>query len=182
MQMKRMLMAAAIASAMIGQAQAGQWNVGAGFSNFDIDDISLNAVDARLGYAVQIENSAFSVMPELRLGVGVGDEVDRMYLPEIDDTLVATAEIDSLASFGVRLGYDVNDTVSLFVEPTLTKIKATVTASVADYSESESETSDWEYGTGLGVAFNLGERHGIEVGYDHYSDADVVSAAYRYRF
>jgi long-subunit fatty acid transport protein len=171
--MKKSIFAAAIAFAAISTSTfASDLSVSGGISNVSMDDIdlSLNVVTAGLGSTYDI-NDSFSVMPEVRIGTGLGD--DEMNW----EGLTADVEIDRFLALSVRANYQVNDKVTLYVQPTYAELKVTASAMGAEASE-----SGWEFGGGLGLNYAFSKQSSVDVQYERFSDTDVVGVAYRYSF
>lgn len=171
--MKKSIFAAAIAFAAISTSTfASDLSVSGGISNVSMDDIdlSLNVVTAGLGSTYDI-NDSFSVIPEVRIGTGLGD--DEMNW----EGLTADVEIDRFLALSVRANYQVNDKVTLYVQPTYAELKVTASAMGAEASE-----SGWEFGGGLGLNYAFSKQSSVDVQYERFSDTDVVGVAYRYSF
>jgi hypothetical protein len=153
----------------VSSLASADWTVSGGYSNYSeddgADDISLNVIYAGVGYEFQSGNVTF--MPELRYGVGVGD--DKLY--------GVTVEVDSFFSASIRGQYNVTDTFAVFLQPAYSRLE--VTASVSNRSFTEDE---WEFGIGGGAAFVLSEKFQLEALYENYDGSNVFSFGGRYKF
>lgn len=168
--MKKSLLAAALITAAFSASASANWNVSAGASHMSMDgiDVSFNLANVSVAKQFDLGDSQFNLMPELRIGTGIGD----------DQLMGADVEIDRFTTIGLRGGYQVNDNVNLFVQPSYGEIKVTASAG----GMSASEESDWEFGIGLGVNYAFSSNSSVEVAYEQFDDTDVIGAAYRYTF
>ena len=177
MSFKKTSLIAAVALSLFSGAAAAQWNVSGGYLNLSSDsddglDVSLSAVTAGLGYTFYGDSSkSWSVMPELRAGVGLGDDTADDFSPSVD------IELSRFLSASVRASYYLDDTVSIYVQPGYTNIELEANAFGQSYSEDE-----WEFGVGAGLNAQISENFSIEAQYERYSDANVLSASIRYAF
>lgn len=168
--MKKSLIALALTLGFAASANA-DWNIAAGYSNLsDSDDgidISLNAITAGVGYEVEFADSQFSVMPELRIGFGAGD----------DDMGGFKLEIERYMAISVRGVYHATDAIYIYAQPSYAnlEIKASGFGELATDDE-------WEFGVGAGVGFKATENLGLELSYEVFDGTDVITAGIRYSF
>ena len=146
-----------------------EWVVGGGFYNLSDEDggidVSLNAIVASVGFRFE-SGVNFAVMPELRIGTGVGD-----------DTVVGVdVEIDSLLALSVRGQYEFDSGVYLFGAPAYANLD--LKASAGGFSASDDE---WEFGIGGGVGYRSNNVSG-ELSYETYDDTDVIGIAVKFWF
>ncbi len=149
-------------------AANAEWVAGAGFYNLSDDeggvDISLNAVTGSIGYRIENDNSNFSFMPELRAGIGIGD----------DTVFGVDVELDRVLVFSLRGQFDFENGAYFFAAPAYANIE--VKASAAGFSVSE---DDSQAGIGAGVGFRFNERNFAEVSYETYDGTDVIGIAWK---
>jgi hypothetical protein len=130
-----------------------EWPVGGGYYNVSDDeggvDISVGAITGSVAYRFETE-SDFSVIPELRLGFGVGD----------DTVLGVDVEIDRIVAFSVRGQFDFPSGAYVFAAPAYADIEVEASSGGASASESDSE-----FGFGGGVGFRFTDSAMAEVSY-----------------
>ena len=111
--LKKALLAAALVS--VSMSASANWVLGVGYSNLsdseDDIDISLGAIVASAGYKYAI-NEAFTLVPELRYGIGVSD----------DEVFGVDIELDSFYAFTLRGEFDVSENVYAYVAPSYGKL------------------------------------------------------------
>ena len=160
-----LLVASSIASA--------QWTVSGGYANYGEDDagidVSLGAIYASAGYEYTSGNITF--MPELRLGVGVRDDIVRVFGERID------VEIDTFFAASIRGQYNVTESFGVFLQPTYARVEATASTSSGSVTEDE-----WELGFGGGASFSVTKDFRIEALYESFDEADVLSLGVRVNF
>lgn len=166
-----------------------QWEMSAGYVNLSADvgdgtDLSLNALAASIGYAFPMTDT-FKLVPEFRVGFGIGDDKVEI-LDGFGNTTLAT-ELDSYYGVAVRAVFETTTGVYLFAVPSLTKARFSYSDSLeigGDVVErdSGSYTSDWEAGIGAGVGFQLSEFIGIEAAYEMIDDTDFMGIHARFSF
>jgi opacity protein-like surface antigen len=145
------------------------WTTSGGYASIsDSDDgidLKLGAVYVSAGY--EFLSTDFTIMPELRLGVGVTD----------DTVLGVNVEVDSFIAFSVRGTLNLTNNVGLFLQPTYTRLDLTANA----MGQSES-ADDSELGFGGGASYKLSDMASIEAAYEVIDGTDVISFGYRYHF
>lgn len=150
-------------------ASAEGWNFGGGYANYMEDeaglDISLGAIYASVGYKYDSGNVSF--MPELRLGVGVGDDSIQGIDVEIDNLLVAS----------IRGQYNVTESFGVFLQPSYGRLEVT-----ASFDGASASADEWEFGFGGGASFQISESSSIEAMYEAFDGADVLSVGLRMSF
>lgn len=154
----------------VSSIASAAWTAGGGYADLsDSDDgivnINLGVVYASAGY--EFLATDFTIMPELRLGVGVYD----------DTVSGVNLEVDSYIAVSVRGKLNLTDNIGLFLQPTYTRLA--LTASAMGISES---ADNWELGFGGGVTYNLSDMTSIEAAYEIIDGTDVVSLGYRHHF
>mgnify|MGYP000450794600 CR=1 FL=1 len=150
---------------------SAQWVAGGGYVNFSDDsngvDLSLDAVYGSLAYKVESQDSAFTFLPELRLGTGVSDDKENGFKVEIDRYIAISA----------RAQYDYSNGVFVFVTPSY----ANLDTKVSGYGYSVSD-DEWDFGVGAGLGYNINENVSIEASYDRYDDVDAFGVGIKYAF
>ncbi|MBA6252948.1 MULTISPECIES: outer membrane beta-barrel protein [unclassified Colwellia] len=152
-------------------AVAADWQVGGGFGQLsdssDGDDISLNFIYGSVAY--KIENSAknFYLMPELRLGTGVGD--DSLYGAKI--------KVESLLALSLRGQYDFNNRAYVYVMPSYANLDLK-----ASYRGESASDDSWEFGIGAGVGYSLNKKVSVEASYETYDGTKLLSVGFKYAF
>ncbi|WP_371195228.1 outer membrane beta-barrel protein [Glaciecola sp. SC05] len=158
---------AAILLTAFSTAAIAQASIAGSYANLSADDLSFGVVNINAAFEFRAQNSQFSLMPELRLGIGVQD-----------DTLFGTnVEVDEFQSVALRLNYYASDTIAVFIVPSYARLG--IQASQGGFSSSASET---EFGLGLGVSGKIADEWAVEGSYERYDDTNVLSAAIRYYF
>lgn len=161
---------AILALSLLPLAANAQWVGGVGYYNISDEegsiDVSLGVIVGSIGYEFKTEGD-FTFMPELRLGVGIGD----------DTVLGVDVELDSLYALSFRGQFDFESGMYLFAAPAYANIK--VTAAAGGFSASE---DDGEFGVGGGIGFNFSERTRGEISYETYDGTDVFGIAWKMLF
>ncbi|WP_218311181.1 outer membrane beta-barrel protein [Alteromonas antoniana] len=178
MKLSHKALAAALTLAFSSSAMA-DWSVSAAYNQFSGDaeyirDISLGAATVGIGYEYTYSDSRFSFMPELRIGTGVKDDEGDF---GIADAGIITVEIKTYTALSLRGQYEINDSVSVFVQPAYANLDVEVSA----LGESASD-DEWDFGVGAGLIARANEQFSFEVSYERFDDTDVVSAGFRYHF
>lgn len=173
--MKKIFKGLAVTGLLVASslASAQGWNFGGGYSSYMEDDegidISLGALFGSVGYTYESGNLTF--MPELRLGVGVGDDTVSIFGESVK------VEIDTLVIASIRGQYNVAENFGIFLQPSYARLEAT--ASTRGFSET---ADDWEFGFGGGATFKVSESASIEAMYEAFDESDVVSVGIRFTF
>lgn len=145
-----------------------QWVIGGGYYNVSDDedgiDISMGALVASLGYRFPMEGN-FSLTPELRVGIGAGD----------DSLFGVDVEIDRLIALSLRGEYLFDSGLYLFGAPSYADIE--IEASSGGFSVSESGS---EFGIGGGVGFRFSDTAMIELSYETFDGTDVVGVEIKF--
>ena len=156
--------------ALIPISVNAEWLGGFGIYNISDEegslDISLSALTGSIGYRFKSENN-FWFMPELRVGIGVGD----------DTLLGADVELDRVLVLAVRGQYDFDSGMYLFGAPSYANLK--VKASSGGFSASD---DSWEFGVGGGAGYNFSDTIMGEISYETYDGADVFGLALKFAF
>ncbi len=155
--------------ALFATSANAQWNMSAGYTQLSDDsdglDVTLGAVTVGAGYLIENDESQFSWMPEIKIGLGIKD----------DSFFGIDVEIDRYVALSFRGQYQVNDTIYVYAQPVYANLKI----SAPDYGESSSE---WELGFGGGVGFQATEALSFEATYESIDGTDVASVGIRYKF
>jgi hypothetical protein len=148
---------------------SAEWTLSGGYANYMEDDagvdISVGAIYASAGYSYESGDMTF--MPELRIGVGVGD----------DNVGGVKVEIDTLIIGSIRGQYNVTESFGVFLQPSYGRLEAT--ASANGFSATEDE---WDFGFGGGATFKVSESASVEALYESFDGADVLSFGVRVKF
>lgn len=152
-------------------AASADWQFGGGYSSISSDgntpDVTVGALYGTAGYQFDIDQNGLSLIPELRLGVGVVD--DNIGAVDVDlDRYIA-------ASFRVRQAFD--NGMYIYAMPTYANVKL---EAELNGNKATNSNSDWGYGLGIGYQFS--KNSGFELSYEDVSDADIVSIGYKYSF
>jgi opacity protein-like surface antigen len=169
--MKKSLLAGICVLSLSSAAMAAHHNnhddgltLGVSASHMSDEDLSFNLVNFHAGYVFSIDDQ-FTLMPEVRVGTGVGDE----------NVMGVNIELDRFVVLSVRANYAATSDLDLFIQPSYGEAKFS-------FDGLGSETSDWEYGTGIGANYQFDSNTSVEALYEYYDGTDVVSIGYRYRF
>jgi len=151
-------------------AMAG-WSVGGGYTNLsdsaDGVDLSLGVLSANVGYSFESASSDWSVMPELRVGTGIQDDI----------VYDAGVEVERLIVLSTRFNYQATDAVSFFIQPSYANLKVK-----ASYMGMSATDDEWEFGVGGGSNFKLSDQWSLEALYESYDGSNAISFAARYSF
>lgn len=137
--------------------------------NVGYSDISLGVVAGSLGYEFNTSEK-FSLVPELRIGLGIKDD-------EFDWIVDVDVEVERFVSFSVRGQYDFNNTWYAYAAPSYTNLE--LKASLDDYFDSADES---EFGFSAGFGINLTETTAIEVTFEDFDGTNLVGAGLKFAF
>lgn len=147
------------------------WKIAAGYTNFsDSDDgfdLSLNAITLGAGYETISSDGQFSIMPEIRLGFGAGD-----------DTIGAIkVEVDSFMALSIRGVYYATDVVYLYAQPSYGNLEV----KASGFGESASD-DEWDFGVGMGIGVTATDNLSLELTYENFDNTKVITGGVRYSF
>jgi len=166
---KKAILSAALLT--VSMSASANWEFGIGYTNVSDDDgdidISLGGIVASAGYQYQV-NDGFQLVPEVRIGTGVSD----------DTVFGVDVELDSFYAVSLRGEYTLADNMYVYIVPSYGKLELTASAN----GFSESSDSDWEFGLGGGFGFMVTETTSVEVSYETFDDADVLSIGAKFAF
>lgn len=157
-------LAAVIALSSVPMFASAQWVSGVNYSQFDWESVSLGVIGASIGYKMPTE-SAFSVTPQFRLGMGISD----------DSIGGVDVEIDTFMALSAKGQYDFSPVFYGFIEPSYGKAEM----SASGFGDVE---SDWEFGIGGGVGYSFTDFVAAEVQYETYDETDVLSLNLRFSY
>lgn len=156
-----------LSTSLFSIAARAEGPVGAvAYANLSDDDVSLGAITGSLGYRFDTTYQGFSVTPEIRIGLGVGD----------DTVSGVDVELDSLYGFNVRAEWDLGQTY-VFVAPSYTNAEFE-----ASFGGTTVSADEWEFGGGVGFGYRLEQTIGLEISYEVFDELDVFSAGVRLDF
>lgn len=168
--LKRTLLSAALGLSLLsGMSHAGvddnvEISASYGFLTESVSgaDIESDMAFLSVGYRYDIIDTDLTLVPEISLGTGIGEI-------EINDTDTGL-DIERMTVVGLRAQYAATDSLSVFLRPSYAEIRV------------DGESSDWEFGYGIGLDNTY--RNGLTLGvsYDRFDEADMLSASVRYRF
>lgn len=158
--MKKFIIAFALLASS-AYASADEFVAGAGFANISDGDISVNALYISGGYKFGIAQG-FSVVPEVRLGWGVGD----------DTYYGVNVSLDSLYGVDVRAQWD-GDQAYFFAAPSYTHSRVKGGGLSASSSD---------FGGGIGVGYKFNQQISGEVSYESITGTNIVSVGVRFHF
>ena len=168
--MKKLFLASLSLAALSAPTLANE-SLGVSLSNLSDDGITLQTLNVHAGYTFYLSNPNFSITPEGRLGLGVGDD----QIGGVD------VEVDSLMVLSVRANYSINEKVVIFAQPSYAKLRAS--AQLANNSGAkESLDSDWELGAGVGAEYKINPNCSLNLTYENIENTDILSAGFRYNF
>ena len=161
----RFIIIAAI-MAILSAPVSAQFTTGLAYYHMDGDDITLGAIVGSVGYRIPI-NDSFSVIPEIRGGVGVKD----------DTFLGADIELDSLFGSALRLEFLLSESFYIHLTPSYVRYKVKASGSFVSISD----TTD-EFGIGGGLGFSFTENFSLEANYENIDGLDVIQLGARFSF
>lgn len=171
----------ALALTTLPLAASAELVVGAGYTNLSGDDsefdASWNALVASVGYKASVSES-FTIVPELRVGFGIGDDshtVDNGFGSAVE----VKTEVDNLYGLAARGEFALGNGAYLFAVPSLTKTKIAISAAGVGGTD---VTSDWEFGIGAGAGFRFSDFVGIDLSYEVIDEIDVLTVQGRFTF
>lgn len=140
----------------------------AGYSSLDLDEVTLGALVAGVGYRIPL-NEAVSLTPGARIGFGIADD-------SIGNT---DYELDSFYGLQMRAQFDTQNGFYLFALPSYSKLEMGVSGGLWG---DDSWESDWEFGIGAGAGFKFSDFAGIEASFEKIDEADMLSIQGRFTF
>jgi opacity protein-like surface antigen len=150
---------------------SADWQVGGGFGNLTDDsddaDVSLNVLYGSVSYKIKSTNDNFFIVPELRLGTGLGDD-------SFDNIKV---EVDSFIALSVRGQYDYSNGAYVYVRSSYANLEMK-----ASYQGESFTDDEWEFGMGAGVGYNLSNEVSVEASYESYDGTEMLSVGFKYAF
>lgn len=158
--------AAVIALSSAPMLASAQWVSGASYSQFEYEELSIGVIGASVGYKMPTE-SAFSVTPQLRLGMGLSEDSYGGF----------DVEIDSFVALSAKGQYDFTPVFYGFIEPSYGQAKMSVSPSVGVEID-----DDWEFGIGGGLGYTFTDFIAAEVQYETYDETDVLSLNLRFSY
>ncbi len=166
---KKILLATLVAGASF--SSSANWVGGLSYTNYsDESDISVSTVNASIGYEYA-SSEQFSLIPELRLGFGLGDDSVRIFGENVD------IEIDTFFAFSVRGQYKFENNMYVFAAPSYGKLELSANSSVGSASDSSTE-----FGIGAGVGYMFNEKTSAEISFEEFDGTDLISFGIRYAF
>lgn len=146
------------------------WSGGLSVIDISDDQLDFGVIAASAGYAFKV-NEQFTVMPELRLGIGI--ENDSVEILSTDVKL----EIKRFTSISVRGQYQLDDQWYAFAAPSYTNLD--VEASALGQSDSDDE---WEFGFNTGLGYKINEVMSLEASYENFDGTDFIGAGFKVNF
>jgi len=168
--MRKYFLAAAMLMLLSANPAAAQFDIGLGYHHMDESDLSVGAIVASAGYRVPVSDE-FSVIPELRAGLGIND----------DTVMGVDVELDYLFGMAVRLQYEFTDQFYGYLSPSYAKYEFKASTSAQGIPISVSDSSN-EFGIGGGLGFRVSDTVGLELGYENIDSTDVITFGARFFF
>lgn len=173
--MKKLLIGSLL-TVMAGTASA-DWEIGGGYAQLTDEvksrDITLSAIVGHIGYHSQLSEGV-TLVPRFRFGFGVGDDTWDAYVPGASDVEIS---LDRFMSLDVKLQFQANENVYLYVMPAYANAKLSASALGANATE-----DSWEFGGGLGVGYNFNPKASVEASYETFDGTKVLSIGFTSRF
>ncbi|MGL4613904.1 MAG: outer membrane beta-barrel protein [Shewanella sp.] len=174
-----MLLAVASSSLMAAEVEpTNSWVAGVSYMNLSDEsdgvDISVGGVAGSLGYQFK-SGENFYLVPEVRLGTGVGS--DSFSLSGID----VEVELDTFIALSLRGQFEFDNGVYLYAAPTYANAEFTATASYLGQTASSTEDS-WEFGVGGGIGYRFSPVTSAELSYEQFDGIDVLSVGLKFNF
>lgn len=143
---------------------------GLGFMTLEGDDVdyTVGALVGSIASKHRVSNR-FSLVPELRLGIGLDDDKVIVGNTSVD------VELKYFAALSVKAQLDVTEHLYLFANPTYAY--SSVKGSSGDISLSDSDSA-FAIGAGAGYEFYRGVS--AELSYEKFSDASVTSLGLKF--
>lgn len=158
------------AASLLSLSANANWVGGVSYINVSDDtdgvDISVGVVAGSLGYEFK-QSDQFSIVPELKLGFGVGD----------DNLFGAEVSVKTLTSLSVRGEYLLNENFYIYAAPSYVNLDIEAKANGNTASEDA-----WEFGVGGGLGYQVSDSTSAEISYETFDGTDFISAALRFAF
>lgn len=161
---KKALTASAIVLA--SSSAMAEWTGGVSYANLSDNSLDFGALVGSVGYTFKTSEN-FSLVPELRYGIGISD----------DTYLGVDFELDRFLSLSVRGEFDFNNGAYAFIAPSYSNVK--LEGSSGGFSAS---ADDSEFGIGAGVGYFFDNNIAIEASYENIDQVDVFSAGLKFKF
>ncbi|MEL7312861.1 MAG: outer membrane beta-barrel protein [Pseudomonadota bacterium] len=145
-----------------------QWVAGGGYINLSEDDldVSVGGVYGSIAYQIEAEGN-FMFLPELRIGVGVGDDT-------VDGI---TVELSTFLALSLRGQYEFDSGLYLYAAPSYAQAEFDFSGFFGSGSEDESEV-----GIGGGAGYKFSDNAWGELSYEVFDGIDAVSFGFKYAF
>ncbi|XOV81074.1 MAG: outer membrane beta-barrel protein [Aestuariibacter sp.] len=156
-----------------GGVAADGWQVGASYLHLSDDSgqrIGLSALALTAGYEFEM-TERFSVIPEVRLGIGTNKDDVNSLSGRMD------VEIDRFTSLGVRLQYSFDNNVYLYAAPIWANLDISASSSSFSFSDDSSEL-----GGAVGLGYRNAANWSFDAAYEKYDDTDTLQLGLRYHF
>ena len=166
-------------NSFVAHADEG-WVLGLGANSAELEgtgvNVDLGAIAVSAGYRFNI-GEGFALIPEVRFGVGIGEDD----FVDVDGDEIEV-EIADYYSIGLRIQYEPNDQLYLFVAPTWMEAELGFKATCCDIPDASEDDIGFAFGAGL----NIDEKRSIELGYESYdvdgTDLDMLNFTLRLSF
>ncbi|MBM6551840.1 outer membrane beta-barrel protein [Marinomonas ostreistagni] len=174
--MKKLLLGAAVAAASTSALAAPIDNLVGGFGylhyneEFSGQDVTLHGVFGSLGYKHRVTQQ-FSLVPEVRVGLGIGDDTARYNSQDLD------VELDEFIALSLKGQFDINQQLYVFANPTFAHGGFTIRGDNGSVSD-----SDHELGLGFGAGFKVAPNADLELAYENLEGTDLIGASLKIGF
>jgi len=145
---------------------------GIGFAQLNddvlVNEVSLNAVFGSLGYEYKVTNT-FTLIPELRVGLGVGDDTVTYNNVSVD------VELDEFIAFSVKGQLDLSEQFYLFANPSYGRVGLS-----ASHSNGSASDSSAEFGVGFGAGLQISNSTALELSYEDFNGTDAIGLSLKF--
>ena len=170
--LKKTLLAASLLS-FSHLSFADDWVAGAAYSNLSFAELDFSVLSASIGYQLDY-NNGFSLLPEVRVGLGIGDDS----LPGFSEVEL---EIDTFVAITLRGQYTFTNGMYIYAAPSYANLALSSTVSFEGMSASASEDES-EFGFGAGLGYKFSNKIAAEFTYEQFDETDVISLGLKYHF
>ncbi|WP_017445116.1 outer membrane beta-barrel protein [Gayadomonas joobiniege] len=170
---------ASLVLALSSFSASAAWVGGIDYTYFSNDvedsDVSVDAVTASLGYKMPIQNG-FSIMPEVRLGTGVGN--DNLVIGDTDTEV----ELDMYKAVALRAQFETDSGFYAFVAPSYSQAEYEYDFAGNTIEWDGQDDDDWEAGLGAGIGMQFTSASAVELKYEEIDEVEVASIGLKFGF
>ncbi len=158
---------------------SANWVSGLSYHHITVEEngmkLGFPAISGSLGHKIPMQDDRISIIPEIRVGLGIGDDVVNLMGVDFD------VEIDGFLGLSLKGQMEVNNNLYVYVAPSYANFSVTATVSVNNQDIAFTGDS-WHFGFGAGVGYHFDQKRSVELAYERFDGIDVLSAGLKFNF